>query len=31
MKVDTKTFESSGNDVLEGGMRLSDFNPQIGT
>ena len=26
-----KRFESSGNDVLEGGMRLSDFNPQIGT
>jgi len=30
MKADTKKFESSGNDVLEGGMRLSDFNPQIG-
>jgi len=30
MKQDTKKFESSGNDVLEGGMRLSDFNPQIG-
>ena len=30
MKVDTKKFESSGTDVLEGGMRLSDFNPQIG-
>jgi hypothetical protein len=31
MKADTKKFESSGNDVLEGGIRLSDFNPQIGT
>ena len=31
MKTDTKKFESSGNDILEGGMRLSDFNPQIGT
>jgi hypothetical protein len=31
MKADTKKFESSGNDILEGGMRLSDFNPQIGT
>jgi hypothetical protein len=31
MKTDSKKFESSGNDVLEGGMRLSDFNPQIGT
>ena len=30
MKADTKKFESSGNDILEGGMRLSDFNPQIG-
>ena len=30
MKTDTKKFESSGNDILEGGMRLSDFNPQIG-
>ena len=30
MKQNAKKFESSGNDVLEGGMRLSDFNPQIG-
>ena len=30
MKQTAKKFESSGNDVLEGGMRLSDFNPQIG-
>ena len=30
MKTDTKKFESSGNDILEGGMRLSDFNPKIG-
>ena len=31
MKQTSKKFESSGNDILEGGMRLSDFNPQIGT
>ena len=31
MKQSGKTFESAGNDLLEGGMRLSDFNPQIGT
>ncbi len=31
MKNEFKNFESSGNDILEGGMRLSDFNPQIGT
>ena len=31
VKQESKRFESSGNDILEGGMRLSDFNPQIGT
>ena len=30
MKQTSKKFESSGNDILEGGMRLNDFNPQIG-
>ena len=30
VKASAKKFESSGNDILEGGMRLSDFNPQIG-
>ena len=30
MKQSGKTFESAGNDLLEGGMRLSDFNPRIG-
>ena len=30
VKAGAKKFESSGNDILEGGMRLSDFNPQIG-
>jgi len=30
IKTSAKKFESSGNDILEGGMRLSDFNPQIG-
>jgi len=30
IKAGAKKFESSGNDILEGGMRLSDFNPQIG-
>ena len=31
VKQTSKKFESSGNDVLEGGIRLNDFNPQIGT
>jgi hypothetical protein len=26
-----KKFESSGNDILGGGMGLDKFNPQIGT
>jgi hypothetical protein len=30
IKAGAKKFESSGNDILEGGMRLSDFNPKIG-
>ena len=30
MKADTKRFESSGNDILGGGMGLDKFNPQIG-
>jgi len=30
VKQAAKKFESSGNDVLEGGIRLADFNPQIG-
>jgi len=30
MKADTKKFESSGNDILGGGMGLDKFNPQIG-
>ena len=30
MKQSGKTFESAGNDLLEGGVRLSDFNPRIG-
>ena len=30
VKQAAKKFESSGNDVLEGGIRLDDFNPQIG-
>jgi hypothetical protein len=30
MKVDTKKFESSGNDILGGGMGLDKFTPQIG-
>ena len=29
MKADTKKFESSGNDILGGGMGLDKFNPQI--
>jgi len=30
MKVDAKKFESSGNDILGGGMGLDKFTPQIG-
>tara|TARA_R100001463_G_scaffold43109_2_gene90090 strand:- start:19599 stop:21959 length:2361 start_codon:yes stop_codon:yes gene_type:complete len=30
IKQSGKTFESAGNDILEGGMRLSDFNPRVG-
>jgi len=30
MKANTKKFESSGNDILGGGMGLDKFNPQIG-
>ena len=26
-----KKFESSGNDILGGGLGLDKFNPQIGT
>ena len=29
-KQDTKKFESSGNDILGGGMGLDKFNPQVG-
>ena len=31
VKQDSKKFESSGNDILGGGMGLDKFNPQIGT
>ena len=31
MKQTSKKFESSGNDILGGGMGLDKFNPQIGT
>ena len=30
VKASAKKFESSGNDILGGGIGLSDFNPQIG-
>jgi hypothetical protein len=30
IKANTKKFESSGNDILGGGMGLDKFNPQIG-
>ena len=30
MKQTSKKFESSGNDILGGGMGLDKFNPQIG-
>jgi len=30
VKASAKKFESSGNDVLGGGVGLDDFNPQIG-
>ncbi len=30
IKQGAKKFESSGNDILGGGMGLDDFNPQIG-
>ena len=30
MKQEPKRFESSGNDILGGGMGLDKFNPQIG-
>ena len=30
-KQTSKKFESSGNDILGGGMGLDKFNPQIGT
>jgi hypothetical protein len=29
-KQTSKKFESSGNDILGGGMGLDDFNPQVG-
>ena len=29
-KLDSKRFESSGNDTIGGGMGVSDFTPQIG-
>ena len=31
VKQDSKKFESSGNDILGGGVGLDKFNPQIGT
>ena len=31
VKQDSKKFESSGNDILGGGLGLDKFNPQIGT
>ena len=31
VKQTSKKFESSGNDVLGGGVGIDDFNPQIGT
>ena len=30
VKADAKKFESSGNDILGGGLGLDKFNPQIG-
>ena len=30
MKQTSKKFESSGNDILGGGMGLDKFNPQVG-
>jgi len=30
VKANAKRFESSGNDILGGGLGLDKFNPQIG-
>ena len=30
IKVNAKKFESSGNDILGGGIGLDDFTPQVG-
>ena len=29
-KLDSKRFESAGNDTIGGGMGVGDFTPQIG-